>query len=269
MRLLRLPDVIWHAGTPARKTEDVWKSTEADWLPPFMTYAERLFTFENLSTSVNPLYTAIDTNDIRKITVEEFINTYDEKVFVWLLNTCFFRHLNAQGLWIDKERKRAYFPKTDENHREITYQARVRRATRKVVKKRNKYWEHKSFWFRFEHFGEVWTLVLLPSYVFTSDGKASYLPGDLTNKYSTRLQSRDYNNVVHNDLVFWTWVLSGGKHGTFVLDTGAPDITSDMVSENRMHKGNGHQILIRNNLSAVVAPMMELDEAGELENKRI
>lgn len=268
LEVVSLPDVVWHAGTTARKAKDIWENTEADWLPPFMTYAERLFTFENLLTSANPLYTAIDTNDIEKMTIEEFINTYDERPFVWILNECFYRHLEAQGLWVDKERKRAYFPKTEDNFRSVTYQARVRRATRKVVKKKNKYWEHKSFWFRFERYRNAWTLLLLPSYVFTTDGNASYLPGDLTNKYSTRLQSRDYNNVVHNDLVFWAWVISGGKQGTVALDTGAPDIKSDTVSANKIHKGNGHQILIRNNLSAVVSPVMELDEAwgiGELE----
>ncbi|RKU10049.1 hypothetical protein C6501_14095 [Candidatus Poribacteria bacterium] len=268
LEVVNLPDVVWHAGTTARKAKDVWENIESDWLPPFLLYNERLFTFENLSTSSNPLYTVIDTNDIGKITVEEFINIYDEKVFVWLLNTCFFRHLEAQGLWVDKDRKRAYFPKTDENFRKVTYKARVRLATRKVVKKVNNYWEHKSFWFRFERFGEIWTLVLLPSYVFTTDGEKTLLSGDLVNKLSTARQSRDYNNVVHNDLVFWAWVLSGGKHGTFALDTGPPDVKSDTVSKSKIHKGNGHQILIRNNLSAAVAPVMELDEAwgiGELE----
>ena len=268
LEVVTLPDVIWHAGTKLRKTKEVWENIESDWLPPFLLYAERLFTFEDLSPSINPLYETIDTNDIENITIEEFINAYGENPFVWLLNTCFFRHLEAQGLWIDKDRKRAYFPKTDENFRKVTYKARVRRATRKVVKKVNNYWEHKSFWFRFERFGEVWTLVLFPSYVFTTDGKKALLSGDVVNKLSTARQSRDYNNVVHNDLVFWTWVLSGGKHGTFSLDTGAPDIKSDMVSTNKIHKGSGRQILVRNNLSAVVAPVMELDEAwgiGELE----
>ena len=261
LEVVTLPDVIWHAGTKMRKAKEVWENIESDWLPPFLLYTERLFTFEDLSTSINPLYEAIDTNDIENITIEEFINAYGENPFVWLLNTCFFRHLEAQGLWIDKDRKRAYFPKTDENFRKVTYKARVRRATRKVVKKVNNYWEHKSFWFRFERFGEVWTLVLLPSYVFTTDGKKALLSSDLVNKLSTACQSRDYNNVVHNDLVFWAWVLSGGKHGIFALDTGTLDIKSDMISANKIHKVNGHQILIRNNLSAVVAPVMELDEA--------
>ncbi len=252
LEVVNLPDVVWHAGTTARKAKDVWENTETDWLPPFMTYAERLFTFENLSISANPLFAAIDSNDIEKMTIEEFIDVYGEQRFVWLLNTYFFRHLETQGLWVDKDRKRAYFPKTDDNFRKITYQARVRRATRKVVKKINNYWEHKSFWFRFERFEDVWALVLLPSYVFTTDGKKDLLSGDLVNKLSTARQSRDYNNVVHNDLVFWTWVLSDEKHSTFALNTGPSDMQSRSTSVNEIHKLNGDQIRIRTNPSATV-----------------
>ena len=47
-----------------RKAKEVWENIESDWLPPFLLYTERLFTFEDLSTSINPLYEAIDTNDI-------------------------------------------------------------------------------------------------------------------------------------------------------------------------------------------------------------
>ena len=250
LEVVNLPDVVWHAGTTARIAKDVWERTEADWLPPFMTYAERLFTFENLSTSANPLYTAIDTNDIGKMTIEEFIKTYDERPFVWILNECFYRHLEAQGLWVDKVRKRAYYPKTEEGPRTISYQARVRRATRTVVKRHKHYWEHKSFWFRFERFGEFWMLVLLPSYVFTTDGKNSLLQGDLVNRYSTKRQSRDYNNVIHNDLTFWTWVLSEGSLGTFSLNTGPTEVQKSIISANDVDKLSKHQVRIRSNLSA-------------------
>ena len=116
----------------------MWEKIGADWLPPFMLHAERLFTFDNLSTPANPLYAVIDANDIGKMTVDEFINVHGEQRFVRLLNTCFFRHLYAQGLWVDKARKRAYFPKIDESDRKVTYQARMRRATRKVVTKKKK-----------------------------------------------------------------------------------------------------------------------------------
>lgn len=95
----------------------------------------------------------------------------------------------------------------------------MRRATRTVVKKIRNYWEHKSFRFRFERFGDVWTLVMLPGYVFTTDGKSDLLEGKVVNRLSTKREGRDYNQVVHNDLVFWTWVLSEGKHNIFALNT--------------------------------------------------
>ena len=262
--VVSIPDLIWHAGTEARNAKEVWEKTGADWLPPFTPYSGQLFTFHDLSISTNPLYTVIDPNDIGKMAVEEFIGVYEERCFVWILNECFYRHLEAKGLRVDKYRKRAYFPRTKEGTRKIKYQARLRRATRTVVKKKNRYWEHKSFWFRFERFGNVWTLVVLPSYVFTTDGKDALLQGDLVNRFSTKCQSRDYNNTVHNDLVFWTWVLSGGKTGNFVLNTGPTDIETGTISTSGIHKRNNHNILIRSNLAATTASDFA-DEAWGIE----
>ena len=254
LEIVSLPEVVWHAGTEARKAKEVWKKTGADWLPPFMTYSEKIFTFENLSTPTNPLYAVIDTNDIGKMAVEEFIDVYGEQCFVWILNEYFYRHLEAQGLWIDKSRKRAYFPRTQEGPLKIKYQARLRRATRTVVKRIKNYWEHKSFRFRFERFGDVWTLVILPGYVFTTDGRSDLLEGKVVNRLSTKREGRDYNNVVHNDLVFWTRVLSGENHSIFVLNTDSTETQTGMIPPDKIHKRNGNQIRVRANLSATVAP---------------
>ena len=274
LEVVSLPDIVWYAGTEARKANEVWKKTGADWLPPFMTYSEKLFTFENLSTPTNPLYYVIDTNNIGKMTVEEFIDVYGERCFVWLLNECFYRHLEAQGLWVDKDRMRAYFPRTDEGPRRIKYQARLRRATRTVVKKIKDYWEHKSFRFRFERFDDVWTLVMLPGYVFTTDGRVDLLEGKVVNRLSTKREGRDYNNVVHNDLVFWTWVLSGGKHSIYVSNTDLTGTQTGAIPPDEMHKRDKNQIRIRANLSATVAPDFGDDAWGikpgeQLETNRL
>ena len=253
LEVVSLPDVIWHAGTDMYKAKEVWEKTGADWLPPFMTHSGQIFTFHDLSTSTNPLYTVIDPNDIGKMMVEEFADDYGEQRLIWLINECFYRHLEAQGLWVDKDRMRAYFPRTDEGPRRIGYQARLRRATRTVVKNVRNYWEHKSFRFRFERFGDVWTLVMLPGYVFTTDGKSDLLEGKVVNRLSTKREGRDYNKVVHNDLVFWTWVLSDGKHNIFALNTDSIDTQTDMIPQDKIHKRNGNQIRIRANLSATVA----------------
>ena len=268
LEVVRLPDVIWQAGTKARRVKEVWERTKSAWLPPFILYSERLFTFHNLSTPTNPLHSQINTNDLEKVTLEEFIADYGELRFIWLLNECFYRHLEAQGLWIDKDRKRAYFPRTDQRDRSIKYQARVRQATRIVVKWKKRYWEHRSFWFRFERFADAWTLVMLPSYVFTTNGRSNFLKADEINRLSTTRQSRDYNNVVHNDLVFWSWVLSGGQQSTFALNLGPTNNQEGSISSNEIYNKNGPQIIIKANLSTTIAQDVEAEDAL-LEPKRL
>ena len=267
LEVVKLPDVVWHAGTSARKAKDVWENTKLDWLPPFMTYAERMFTFHNLSTPANPLHSQINANDIKKVTLEEFIANYGEPRFIWLLNEYFYRHIEAQGLYVDKDRMRAYFPRTDKGARKITYQARVRHATRTVVKRKDGYWEHKSFWFKFERFADAWVLIMLPSYVFTTDGRGNLLEGNLVNKLSTARQSRDYNNIVHNDLVFWSWVLSSGQQSTFGLNINPTSAQESPNSLNKIHNGSSPQIVIKAKLSTVVDQDVEPDNA--LRHKQI
>ena len=276
LEVVAMPEVVWHAGTSARKAKDVWKHTEAAWLPPFLPYAKRLFTFHNLLDTTNPFRSQIDVNDIQKATVEEFIAEYGERCFVWLLNECLYRHFKAQNLFIDKDRMRAYFPRSDEGPRAIRYQARIRQATRTVVKRKSGHWEHKSFRFGFERFGETWTLVLLPGYVFTTDGKSDLLEGKLVNRLSTKREGRDYNNIVHNDLVFWAWVLSGGQHSTFALNMGPGDVQDSLVSLKETHDGsNEPQIQIKANLSTTVVHNVEAEDAlhykhiEELERNRL
>jgi hypothetical protein len=106
----------------------------------------------------------------------------------------------------------------------ISYQARLRRARRTVVKARVSprtqkitYWEHEAIGYRFEKFGDAWGLFLDPSYVFTFDGAKGLLASEKVNRLSTKRAARDYNPTVLNDLSFWAWVLSSGRD-TFALD---------------------------------------------------
>ena len=129
------------------------------------------------------------------------------------------------------------------------------------MKRKSGHWEHKSFRFRFERFTDTWTLVLLPGYVFTTDGKFGFLERDLVNRLSTKREGRDYNSIVHNDLVFWAWVLSGGKPSTFALQTGHGDVQNSPVSLNENHdSSNEPQILVKANLSTTVVRNVEAED---------
>ena len=128
---------------------------------------------------------------------------------------------------MDRHLRLAYFPRTDSGPREITYQARLRRATRTVTKpviskttQKVRYWEHEAVRFGFDRFGGDWALHLVPGYVFTVNGSSKLVEAARVGSLATRRAARDYNPQVYNDLIFWLWVLSQGTDQV-LLDTGA------------------------------------------------
>ena len=242
IEVLDLPETVWHAETSCWGAGAVYAATGGDWLPPFLTWSNRLFTFSDLDSPSNPLRGAIE-GEVETLSLDEFTalrgdkeNDEDalikgsrtgEDLLAWMLRIHLQRHMAARGLVVDKKRRRAYFPRSAVGSRKVTYQARVQRATRTVAKPRGNrkdgtpsYWEHASVGYRFEKLGETWTLVLVPSYVFTFDGRRGLLQSDRVNRLSTKRQSRDYNSSAHYNLIFWLWVLSGGDEDTFALYDG-------------------------------------------------
>ena len=219
MEVLEAPASVWIGPTNAPGVKAIWENSKGRWLPPFVLQGSAVHTFQPFRMTAG--------SPARSTSALEFqASPNGDQIFVWMLNEHLYRHLKSRGLAIDKKRKRAYFTRTESGERPIPYQARLRRATRVVTKpvtspttQKIRYWEHKAFYFSFERFADTWVLQILPTYVFTKDGKYDLLHSDRVTALSTRRASRDYNNHVHNDLVFWTWVISGGDAGTFALDT--------------------------------------------------
>lgn len=227
LEVMEMPNKVWYGRTPARRVKDIWVCTDAKWLPPFIVEPPYLVSFYDMREENNPLRNHVDVETIEDRSLNDFFIGEDgQNHLVWLLNEHLYKHLEYRGLIVDRKRKRAYYPRTnaEDGRRVITYQARLRRPTRTVTKpvsspttQKVRYWEHESFSFLLERFGDVWTLQLLPGYVFTMNGVRHLLDGERVNKLSTKRASRDYNSQVHNDLVFWSWVLAGGEPGNFIL----------------------------------------------------
>lgn len=244
IEIVGLPETVWHAETDLWGAKQVYGRTGADWLPAFLTWSGRLFTFSDLDDPQNLLRGAI-SEPVETLALDEFMalqggggdasllsgTRTGEDLFVWMLKNVLQRHLSALGLIVDKKRNRAYFPRSSVGPRKVTYQARVRRSTRTVVKARGSrkdgtpsYWEHTSIGYRFEKLADTWVLILVPGYVFTFNGRRGLLQSDRVNRLSTRRAARDYNSNVHHNLVFWLWVLSGGRDDAFTLFDGpSPD----------------------------------------------
>jgi len=91
--------------------------------PPFLFHDGRFFSFYDLEARNNPLSRLLDGGDCETLTSAEFSSTPDgSRRLVQLLNMTLEAHLYQRGLFVDKKRKRAYFPKEEDGPRVITYQ---------------------------------------------------------------------------------------------------------------------------------------------------
>lgn len=218
LELVQLPEAVWSDETHYRSVLDILSEAGDRFLPAFVSYNGRLYAFTDLSQEENPLREFTRHSDVRIEPLADFAaGDSGERRLVNLLNQALRIFCEGKGLVFDWKRKRAYFTRTGEGARTITYKARLRQATRTVVKPRvstvnNRvvYWEHQAVDFRFKRFGESWGLQLLPTYFFTFDGYRDQLPGDRIGPLATHRMSREYNVHVDSHLVFWTVCLSDG-----------------------------------------------------------
>ena len=180
------------------------------------------------------LVTPFDEGDVEELTIDElFIQGHGLNTLRKLLHDSISEHLRAIGLVVDEDRRRAHFPRGEELNRKLTYRARVKRATRTVVKARTKrnsddviYFEHKAFTYSISPFGVQWGLLINPGYVFTRDGWQKYIGRERTNILSTKRAARDFNMNVLHDLAFWMAWLSGETEGVFALRT---EVTNELA----------------------------------------
>jgi predicted HTH transcriptional regulator len=281
--LLKLPQKIYHAEPLISHPKEIFEKRGQNWIPPFLISRGRIWSFYDLSEWLNPLKPYVSPGTVETISIPEFIDLGNStKDFVRMLNDSFADHLFSIGLRVDTMRKRAYFPKTmDGLAKEITYQARFKKATRTVTKpKVNQqtghiyYWEHKSIWYSFEYIGGNWYLIINPSYVFTIDGFKTLLKSERVNILSTKKASRDYNMAVHNDLTFWANYISMNGDNAFLLRPNSREINEgtrlgpiqpDIVISNKLPTVTITDVSITESFTEPA----EQDDMEELENELV
>jgi hypothetical protein len=227
---------IYRGSTEAETVWDIFDASPGVELPPFVLRRGQLITFSDLRDSTNPLYEHV--ND----PIESFqwsdlmVDPDEERLLVQLLNRSLLRHGRALKLEAVPWDNRLYYPALEGEPNRITYRARMREATRTVAKPsisrtsgRIRYWEHQAMRFQFRRFGREWGLLLVPGWVFTTDGYRDILRGPRVGPLSTRRAARDYNPNVANHLNFWAWTLCAGS-SEIVLPGGAVTIERHFLS---------------------------------------
>ena len=221
-----MPEKVWHSGTSASSNASFYRSAKGLAVPPGHVSDGRFYTFYNLDKLADALVAPFDPGDIEAMHFSELIALPGgEAIALKLLHELVFEHLKAKGLQIEFDRRRAYFARGEEPELKVSYQGRLRKATRTVVKARTKRdsgdivcYEHKAFSFSVMWFAEDWALVISPGYAFTRDGLRKPISRERTNTLSTRRAARDFNPTVLQDVSFWFAILSGESDGVFALE---------------------------------------------------
>jgi hypothetical protein len=227
-------------------------------------YDGRFFTLYDLEAIARDLVSPFDEGDVEALTIRELLSLPNgENILLKLMNEAMFEHVRRLGLAIDYKRRRAYFPKETLGERKVTYQGRVKRATRTVVKARTRrgtddvlYYEHKAFGFTVMPFGDDWGVLITPGYAFTRDGQGKPLGRERINVLSTRRAARDFNPTVHHDVTFWASMLSEDADGLFALKCEDSNDLSDFAPT----------ILLSRNLPTVAFSTSAFSERDELDS---
>jgi hypothetical protein len=221
-----MPAKVWHAGTSAGSNRSFYRGAEGLAVPPGHVSDGRFYSLYDLEELAEAMVTPFDPGEIEALDFDELIEMPGgESIALKLLHELLFEHLKTKGLQIEYDRRRAYFARGDEPELKVSYQGRLRKATRTVVKARTKresddivYYEHKAVSFSVLRFGNDWAVVLTPGYAFTRDGLRNPISRERTNALSTRRAARDFNPSVLQDVSFWLAILSGEAEGLFALE---------------------------------------------------
>lgn len=221
-----MPAKVWHAATSAGSNRSFYRAAEGLAVPPGHVSDGRFYSLYDLEELAEAMVTPFDPGEIEVLGFDELVALPGgESIALKLLHELLFEHLKTKGLQIENDRRRAYYARGDEPELKVSYQGRLRKATRTVVKARTKresddivYYEHKAVSFSVMRFGGDWAVVLTPGYAFTRDGIRNPISRERTNALSTRRAARDFNPSVIQDVSFWLAILSGEAEGLFALE---------------------------------------------------
>jgi hypothetical protein len=189
------------------------------YLPPHVVSDKQLYTLADLRMPSCVFRPHCDIPNIKDMPAQDlWADEVRERHYVSMLNQLLGRHLRLKGLAYNRDFKRNYFPREDDETLEFTKQwfnvrtERMSSRPRVVCKYyeygKDRFWRHTAVNFRFRRFSDSWYLQIVPRYLFTTDGITPW-ESEMVGPYTTRKQAGENNRHVLNNVLFWSNVLAG------------------------------------------------------------
>jgi hypothetical protein len=224
---------IWSAKTDQKSYAEARDQVRGA-IAPFTIVGDTLYSLSDLANPHCVLKKIIDPTTVRTHRVQQFLQDHERKrTFTTLLNQLLGIHMERIGVRYNKDFKRNYFPREDQESLEFKqewYNVRTKRkAPARITAKYyeyalDKFWRHLAADLSFKQIGATWFLQIIPKYFFTYDGIRPY-DSIKVGPYTTQIKAMEHNPNVLNHVLFWTDALSrsglhpiGKNEITFWLD---------------------------------------------------
>jgi hypothetical protein len=158
-----------------------------------------------------------DLSEISSESAENFCVGEDgERNYVYLLNQLLGTQLRQNNIRYNRDLRRNYFPREDDESLEFKkewYNIRTKRTSERTTAKYyeygwRKFWRHLAANFKFRRIGDSWFLQIIPQYLFTYDGKEP-CDTEIVGPYTTRIKADESNQNVLNHVLFWGKAITG------------------------------------------------------------
>lgn len=189
------------------------------YIPPYSYRDGILTTLTNPSQSKSAFTNIIDS-EIESFPFEEWLEQDPgaENAARGLLNGLIEKHLMDKGLSYQRRYRRFFYSKglsKEKSIKKVWKSARTNRSPSRTVAQyyeygKDKFFKHLALSARFQRYGKTWGIVIRPEVYYSTDGMTSW-NSEKVKSYSTRHRSREYNNQYLNNVLFWSFVLSGGE----------------------------------------------------------
>jgi len=206
-----LPPGVWAARTAYRDPAEIWRALRAVSDRPIGSWAligQLILSFHELDEATWDQ--VCEPGTVERFDTGEWSDTDDpdrERMFVRLLNRALTDAL-APIVRYDRDRKLYHVvPTPDLSPRTYTYRSRVEEATRTIFQGYPRsdgsgmsYYRHGAFIGRFRRLEGTWYLEIVPSYLFTRDGR---WPSPAGPQLLAGIKRRERNDAVCSQVLMW------------------------------------------------------------------
>lgn len=211
------PPSIYIAQTDYRKPAEIieWARSEEIFLPRGWIMSEKsIRSFHDLREP--PWDSICERGTVEKFSVDEWSESDDinqAREFSWLLGEALRQDLHHHGVRFSMKDKCYYFSAWNGLHeRKLPYQSLKKSTSRIVVTRKDnresgdlEYLRHDAFRSRFSRFDGTWFLEIVPTYLFTADGRQKYAYADTLLSGMKKLQRQ---SAVLGQVVMWKALLT-------------------------------------------------------------